>query len=191
MVADIHAMLRPAGVPARYVFAGHSLGGLFVRLYASTYSGDVRGLVLVDPYWEMLETLLTPRRWAALMRLNIRSGSDTVEHMPGYGDLETIECGKDNAVMRRAAATKPLGQMPLAVLALARQVDLPKEAERFSCDALEPVLRAANENLATLVSNAGSSWSKAAAMISTKIGRVGDQSNPAGSSGRSTFSYVV
>jgi pimeloyl-ACP methyl ester carboxylesterase len=106
MVADLHALLRAAGVPARYVFAGYSLGGLFVRLYASTHPGDVRGLVLVDAYSEMLETLLTPR-WAALMRLNIRSGSDTIEPMPGYGDLKTIECGKDNAVMRQAAATKP------------------------------------------------------------------------------------
>ena len=78
VVADLHALLRAAGVAAPYVFAGHSLGGLFVRLYASTYPGDVRGLILVDAYSEMLETLLTPERWAALVRLNVRSGSDTI-----------------------------------------------------------------------------------------------------------------
>ena len=77
VVADLHALLHAAGVPApRYVFAGHSLGGLFVRLYASTYPRDVLGLVLVDAYSEMLETLLTPERWAALVRRNVRSGSD-------------------------------------------------------------------------------------------------------------------
>ena len=131
VVADLHALLRAAGVPAPYVFAGHSLGGLFVRLYASTYPRDVLGLVLVDAYSEMLETLLTPERRAALVQLNVRSGSDTVKPIPSYGDLETIGYGKDNAVMRQAAATTPLGPMPLAVLAHARPFDLPKEAEGF------------------------------------------------------------
>jgi pimeloyl-ACP methyl ester carboxylesterase len=94
-VADLHALLRAAGVPGSYVFAGHSLGGLLVRLYASTYPRDVLGLVLVDAYSETLETLLTPERWAALVRLNVRSGSDTVKTIPSYGDLETIGYGKD------------------------------------------------------------------------------------------------
>ena len=79
VVADLHALLRTARVPAPYVFAGHSLGGLVVRLYTSTYPGDVVGLVLIDAYSEMLETLLTPERWAALVRLNVRSGSDTIK----------------------------------------------------------------------------------------------------------------
>ena len=154
VVADLHALLSAAGVPAPYVFAGHSLGGLFVRLYASTYPHDVRGLILVDAYSEMLEMLLTPERWAALVRLNVRSGSDTVERIPSYGDLETIGYGKGDSVMRQAAATTPLGPMPLAVLAHARPFDLPKEAEGFTSDSLELVLRAANEKLATLVPNA-------------------------------------
>ena len=154
VVADLHALLGTAGVPGPYVFAGHSLGGLFARLYASTYPRDVVGLVLVDAYSEMLETLLTAERWAALVRLNVRSGSDTVEPIPSYGDLETIGYGKGNAVMRQAVANMPLGPMPLAVLAHARPFDLPKEAEGFSSDALESVLRAANEKLATLVPNA-------------------------------------
>lgn len=154
VVTDLHALLRAASVPAPYVFAGHSLGGLFVRLYASTYPREVLGLVLVDAYSEMLEALLTPERWVALVRLNVRSGSDTIEPIPSYGDLETIGYGKDNVVMRQAAAVTPLDPMPLAVLAHARPFDLPKEAEGFSSDALESVLRAANENLAKLVPNA-------------------------------------
>jgi len=153
-VVDLHTLLRAASVPGPYVLAGHSLGGLFVRLYASTYPGDVVGLILVDPYSERLETLLTPERWAALVRFNVRLGSDTVEPIPSYGDLETIGYGKDNVVMRKAAATTPLRAMPLAVLAHARPFELPREAEGFSSDALESVLRAANEDLATLVPNA-------------------------------------
>jgi pimeloyl-ACP methyl ester carboxylesterase len=153
-VADLHTLLRAAAIPSPYVLAGHSLGGLFVRLYASTYPGEVVGLILVDAYSEWLETLLTPKQWAALVRLNVRLGTDTVEPIPGYGDLETLGYGKDNIVMRQAAATTPLAPMPLAVLAHARPFDLPEEAEGLSSDALETVLREANEDLATLVPNA-------------------------------------
>jgi pimeloyl-ACP methyl ester carboxylesterase len=93
-VADPHALLRAAGVRGSYVCAGHSLGGLFVRLYAGTYPRDVLGLVLVDAYSETLETLLTRERWAALVRLNVPSGSDMVKTIPSYGDIETIGYGK-------------------------------------------------------------------------------------------------
>ena len=65
------------------------------------------------------------------MRLNVRSGSDTVKTIPSYGDLETIGYGKDNIVVRHAAGSTPLGAMPLAVLARARPFELPKEAEGF------------------------------------------------------------
>jgi pimeloyl-ACP methyl ester carboxylesterase len=154
VVADLHALLHAAGVPGPFVLTGHSLGGLFVRLYASTYPGEVVGLILVDPYSERLEALLTPERWAALVRLNVRFGTDTVKPIPGYGDLETLGYGKDNAVMRQAAASTPLGPMPLAVLARARPFELTEEAEGFTSQALESVLRAANEDMATLVPNA-------------------------------------
>ncbi len=154
IVADLHALLRAAGVSGPYVLAGHSLGGFLARLYASTYPGEVVGLILVDPYSERLETLLSPERWAALVRLNVRSGSDTVKPVPGYGDLETLGYGKDNVVMRQAAASTPLRPMPLAVLAHTRPFDLTGEAEGFSSPGLESVLRAANEDMATLVPNA-------------------------------------
>ena len=78
------------------------------QAYASTYPLDVLGLILVDAYSERLETLLTPGRWSALVRFNVRSGSDTIEPIPSYGDLETIGYGKDNVMMRQATATTPL-----------------------------------------------------------------------------------
>jgi hypothetical protein len=75
-------------------------------------------------------------------------------------------------MMRQATATTPLRAMPLAVLAHGRPFDLPKETEGFSSDTLEPVLRAANEDLATLVPNARFFVApKTAATTSTKINR--------------------
>ena len=48
IVADLHALIEAAGLERPLVLAGHSFGGLIVRLYALTYPEDVGGLVLVD-----------------------------------------------------------------------------------------------------------------------------------------------
>src|SRR5829696_3627333 len=89
VVAELHALLQAAKLPGPYVLAAHSLGGFAARLYASTYPDEVVGMVLVDAYSERLETLLTPEKWAALVRLNQANGTDKVIPIPGYGDVET------------------------------------------------------------------------------------------------------
>jgi pimeloyl-ACP methyl ester carboxylesterase len=62
VVEELHALLQAAEIPGPYVLAGHSLGGLFARLYASTYPNEVVGLVLVDAYSELLESVMPPER---------------------------------------------------------------------------------------------------------------------------------
>jgi pimeloyl-ACP methyl ester carboxylesterase len=59
-VADLHALLSAAEEPGPYVLAGHSFGGLVVRLYAMTYPQDVSGLVLIDAISEFLQAGMTP-----------------------------------------------------------------------------------------------------------------------------------
>jgi len=49
---ELRALLRTAGVPAPYLLAGHSLGGLYARHYAQRFPGDVAGLLLLDPAHE-------------------------------------------------------------------------------------------------------------------------------------------
>lgn len=154
VVAELHALLQAADVPGPYVLAAHSLGGLFARLYASTYPDEVVGLVLVDAFSERLETLLPPDRYEALKRLNQEGGTDTVFSIEGYGDVETLGWGADNAVVREAVAATPLRPMPLAVLAHGRPFAVPEGAQGFTSAALEGFLRAANEDLATLVPDA-------------------------------------
>ena len=48
VVTDLHAALVAAGETGPFVPVGFSLGGLFVRLYASSHPDAVAGLVLVD-----------------------------------------------------------------------------------------------------------------------------------------------
>jgi pimeloyl-ACP methyl ester carboxylesterase len=154
VVSDLHTLLHAAGVAGPYVFAGHSLGGLLVRLYASLYPDEVVGLILVDAYSERLEALLTPDQWQALVGLNVRLGTDAVESIPGYGDLETLGFGKDNSAMRQAVMAASLRPMPLAVLAHGIPFALPERLAAFPGETLERALRRANEDLATLVPNA-------------------------------------
>ena len=48
IATDLHTLLHRAGEPGPYVLAGHSLGGLYVRIFAAHYPDEVAGLVLVD-----------------------------------------------------------------------------------------------------------------------------------------------
>ena len=154
VVAELHALLQAAEVPGPYVLAAHSLGGLFARLYASTYPDEVIGLVLVDAYSERLENLMSPEQWQALVRLNQSVGTDEVIPIPGYGDVETLKWGADNAVVREAVAASPLRPMPLAVLAHGKPFPQAADAPGFATGELEGFFRAGNADLATLVPNA-------------------------------------
>jgi pimeloyl-ACP methyl ester carboxylesterase len=48
IAADLHTLLERAQVPAPYVLAGHSSGGLYVQTFAANYPDQVAGLVLLD-----------------------------------------------------------------------------------------------------------------------------------------------
>ena len=48
IVDELNALLTQAGVEPPYVLVGHSIGGMFVRLYAHRFADQVVGMVLVD-----------------------------------------------------------------------------------------------------------------------------------------------
>ncbi|MGH2616891.1 MAG: alpha/beta fold hydrolase [Thermomicrobiales bacterium] len=154
VVADLHALLQAAEVPGPYVLAAHSLGGLFARLYASTYPDEVVGLVLVDAYSELLESVMPPDRWQAQVRLNQGLGTDEVIAISGYGDVETLPFGADNAVVREAVAASPLRPMPLAILAHGKPFALPADAQGLTAAEVEGYIRAANKEKVALVPKA-------------------------------------
>jgi pimeloyl-ACP methyl ester carboxylesterase len=45
---DLYELLKRAGVPPPYVFAGASIGGLNSRVYGGLYPNEVAGMVLID-----------------------------------------------------------------------------------------------------------------------------------------------
>ncbi|WHZ20603.1 MAG: hypothetical protein OJF55_002752 [Rhodanobacteraceae bacterium] len=48
-VDDLHRLLAAASIKPPYVLVGHSLGGLYMQLFADRYRSEVAGMVLVDP----------------------------------------------------------------------------------------------------------------------------------------------
>src|SRR5262245_26778171 len=90
-VADLHALLIAAKEPRPYVLVGHSWGGLIARLFASTYPGEVSGLVLVDSASEFLKSSLTPEQWAtyieATKKLRESDGLEAPDHASTLGLL--------------------------------------------------------------------------------------------------------
>jgi pimeloyl-ACP methyl ester carboxylesterase len=117
IVADLHALLRVAGVPGPYVLAGHSNRGLFSLLYASTYPRQVAGLVLIDAVHlayhkrqlALVKPLLPPEIWEAL-----RQEAMAVPHR--LIDPEQLDIWTSERQTRVALARSPLGPMPLVVL---------------------------------------------------------------------------
>ena len=51
-VADLHQLLHRAAIAPPYILVGHSLGGLYIRMYQTLYPTEVAGLVLIDPVLE-------------------------------------------------------------------------------------------------------------------------------------------
>ncbi|MGI8485159.1 MAG: alpha/beta fold hydrolase [Thermomicrobiales bacterium] len=149
-VDDLHTLLQVTDVPAPYVLVGHSLGGLLVRLYASTYPDEVAGLVLVDAWSEALQGLLTPEQWEAYVHLN----SEIPPEIAGDLDYETIDFAAASTAMRQAAETQPLRPMPLVVLSHAQPFGVPEDALGFSPEVLERAWASAQDQLAALVPHA-------------------------------------
>jgi len=48
MVEDLHKLLAAKRLKGPFVLVGHSMGGLYARLYAKRYPADVAAIVLVD-----------------------------------------------------------------------------------------------------------------------------------------------
>jgi pimeloyl-ACP methyl ester carboxylesterase len=110
VVDDLQALLTAAGETGPYVLVGHSMGGLYVQLYAYQHPDAVAGLVLVDPTSEEFS--------ARLGELALEMGTP----MPAtFAEPSPDEI--DFAQMREVRASGPLPSVPLVVLSHGRGAD--------------------------------------------------------------------
>jgi pimeloyl-ACP methyl ester carboxylesterase len=135
---ELHALLHAADIAPPYVLVGHSMGGFDMRLFASLYRSEVAGMVLVDSSHPDQENRFPPElknmrgswlREAEFLEYTMPFG---IPRLLGFCDedpvLRAAECDWNDAregveemkafpeSAAQAAATGPLGDIPLAVL---------------------------------------------------------------------------
>jgi pimeloyl-ACP methyl ester carboxylesterase len=93
IATELHSALRNANVAPPYILVGHSVGGLYMRVFAGMYPNEVAGLVLVDPTQEETQA------WAK-------------EHglaLPGLGECTFDErsCYDDTLAQARESSVPP------------------------------------------------------------------------------------
>ena len=153
LVSDLHALLQTARVPGPYVFAAHSFGGIFARLYANTYPKEVVGMVLVDALSEKVRTGLTPEQWKLYVDFGFTKPTPGLEK---YKDIETLDVNASFDQMEKAATAEPLRPMPLFVLTQGQPFDL-SPWQPLPADfpgALDKAWHTSQDALATLAPNA-------------------------------------
>lgn len=90
-VTNLNEMLSKLDAGPNYIFVGHSIGGLLIRLYASRYRESVAGLILIDAPHEhqtrAAREVLTSQAWSIISAMwsKNREGIDLV------CELERIE----------------------------------------------------------------------------------------------------
>lgn len=168
VAAELHTLLAEVGVEPPYVIVGHSLGGIYTRVYNARYPGEVIGMVWVDTThpdnWtrqgESIQTLQTLASVSSvlsrigLMRLFYGSehfnlpgtGSDVIVANIAsgqYWDTQRADINAAVATLDEGRAAGDLGDMPLAVLA---SVDYPEGSGRDTELALQAELAALSTN---------------------------------------------
>ena len=140
VVADLRAMLTAAGEPGPFVLVGHSLGGLYVQLYAYQHPDEVAGLVLVDPTHEEFSARL------ADLRLELGTPIPPAPPEPNTDDLSFTQ-------MHEARASGPFPPMPLTVLSHGRTADPSERPAGWPIAEEERIWRELHTEIARMVPN--------------------------------------
>lgn len=142
VVGDLHALLAAAHVPLPYVLVGHSLGGLFVRLYAQTYPDQVRALVFVDAFPVEIPSLMGSD-WPTYRQL-LDGPPPQLTNSPSF---EVIDIDKSVAQVDEARVFPPV---PTIVLTRTEPFVLPPTVTTEQGAKLEQVWQEATSNLVAL-----------------------------------------
>jgi pimeloyl-ACP methyl ester carboxylesterase len=142
VVDDLRTLLAAAGEPGPYVLVGHSLGGLYVQLFAYLHPQEVAGLVLVDP---------TPEEFPVRLAETLVALGTPVPSRPP-GSPPTIE-ETSLEQMQEARRTRTLRSMPLVVLSHGRWSDPAERPPGWPLAEEERIFRELHEELVRLVPN--------------------------------------
>jgi pimeloyl-ACP methyl ester carboxylesterase len=149
IVRDLHVLLASAHVPGPYILVAHSMGGIFSRLYTSTFPDSVIGLVLVDALPENIAQIMGDPDGPLFLQLIVQ----VPDVFKDYKGLENVDLPVLNELMMRTVKEKPLRPMPLVVLARGKPIALPEGLPAGFSDLLESSWRKGQLYLASLIAN--------------------------------------
>lgn len=130
VVEELRALLRARDLPPPYVLVGHSLGGLYMQLFARQYPADVAALVLVDStHSDQVKGAGNPDHWPTWLKVVFRATtSDTAKQ-----ELAALD---DTGAQVSSLPVDPA--MPVWVLSALRAAGAPSalatDAERKRAD---------------------------------------------------------
>ncbi|HTP09716.1 MAG TPA: alpha/beta fold hydrolase, partial [Anaerolineae bacterium] len=157
IAAELHALLDVAGVEPPYVLVGHSLGGIYARVFNAQYPGEVIGMVLIDathpdnwvrqsesiPALQTAATVSTVLARIGLMRLffagqnfdlpepnNAALKADIASAQ--YWDTQRADAVAMEATTAQGRAADDLSDLPLAVIAAGEYPAGPGRDIKFS-----------------------------------------------------------
>ena len=115
ITSELHALLKAIDAAPPYVLVGHSLGGLYMRVFAAQYPDQVAGLLLVDSPHE--------RGWLEFDALSPGSLADTKQFIdslqvarPGEGRTQEWIDLWPNMLRGALPEAYPLPNVPTVVL---------------------------------------------------------------------------
>lgn len=142
VVGDLHALLDAARLPGPFVLVGHSLGGLFARLYAQTYPDQVRGVVFVDAFGVEIPGLMGADWPAYRQELD-----KPPRQLADAGSFEVVDIDGSIAQVTAAPAFPPL---PTVVLTRTEPFTIPPDLPADKSAELEQAWRDATTALIAL-----------------------------------------
>ena len=113
IVEELRATLRAQNIAPPYILVGHSIGGLYVQVFAKKYPDEVAGVVLVDSthpdQFERMKTERSGNYWLA-KTAGVLNGATTMG-----AEMRGIE-----ATQKQWHAAGPLPKVPTIVLSAMR-----------------------------------------------------------------------
>lgn len=124
VVDGLRRNLRAVGLAPPYVLVGHSLGGLYMQLYARRYPQEVAGLVLVDStHPEQLKGAGALENWPAWFRWTLNAW---------MSEASSQELAALSTTGSEVLALPPISGKPVLVLSALRPMGETSELARDS-----------------------------------------------------------
>ena len=122
----LHDFLSASKIPPPYLLVGHSLGGPFIRLFASFYSKEIAGLLFIDP----TNFMLTPQEDEQIKKdsgskmgyidlfinMHKKLASDTTVYIKVRNESKRIADNLSKGYFHEYTSLSPLAHIPVTVM---------------------------------------------------------------------------